>query len=79
MDSQANDDLKRVADMAAESVAKRQCLNYDPSPYPVMSMSQNVPPPNSQYTAQKKKPLWNPCFQRQRSHPFVTAEPYCEY
>ena len=33
MDSQANDDLKRVADMAAENVAKRQRLNYDPSPY----------------------------------------------
>ena len=55
MDSQANDDLKRVADMAAESVAKRQRLNYDPSPYPVSSASQNVPPPTPHYPMQNKQ------------------------
>ena len=49
MDSQANNDLKRVVDMAAESVAKCQRLNYNPSPYPVVSMTQNVPPSNHQY------------------------------
>ena len=49
MDSQANDDLKRVVDMAAESVAKQQRLNYGPPLYANQNVSQNTPPPGAHY------------------------------